>query len=252
MGLFRRHRGHSTPVGVDTYFSPNLPHPVIQGASLVRHYLPVPFTAVKTSAPSLGLPLLVCRGPVFPGDGSPEGEAQLIRSHVQNVAVPHDDLRVEAESRAAGAPGTGGSGDASPARSTRNGARRAGADLQRHEAGLITPLTPIAHPRSHQDRPEHGGGKGQVENLVPHHHGGGPDREERQGGDPDQPVNLVARGERCRPQLDGGVVEPTRQGAKIRSRVLRGHLEAEIEQMRMKLPLLRVSDVRADLVNTKG
>jgi len=50
----------------------------------------------------------------------------------------------------------------------------------------------------------------------------------------------------------GAVVEPTRQGANIRYTGLRGQLEAEIEQMRMKLPLLRVSDVRADLVNTKG
>lgn len=50
----------------------------------------------------------------------------------------------------------------------------------------------------------------------------------------------------------GAVVEPTRQGANIRYTGIRGQLEAEIEAMRMKLPLLRVMDVRADMVNSKG
>ena len=50
----------------------------------------------------------------------------------------------------------------------------------------------------------------------------------------------------------GAIVEPTPKGANIRYSGIRGQLEAELEAMRMKLPLLRVMDIRADMINSKG
>lgn len=50
----------------------------------------------------------------------------------------------------------------------------------------------------------------------------------------------------------GAVVEPSRQGTEVRFTGQRAQLEADLEMMRMKLPLLRLTDIRADMINAKG